>query len=558
MKISIHNKLFLLALLIITGNCILGYAVYKSNQKLLVSDYWRHHTQEVINQSGKIYPLANEIETGYRSFVITNDSTYLATLKNSEKLIFSNITQLRRLTRDNRVQLSRVDSLKQFLHQLTLFAANAVHIRNSNGLNAAVAYISGVQGKHYTSEVRRLVANLQHEEGSLLTQRTQTYNNDLTIYHRLSLAVFILMTVFTILLLIITGKYLFQNREKKQRAAELVTANKVLLFENEEKGKRATELDIANKELLYQNSEKEKRAGELVVANEELLFQNVEKENRAAELLIANAELLFQNAEKENRAAELVVANAELLFQNNEKEQRDIERAKMLADLVTRNNDLEQFAYIISHNLRAPIANIIGASNALTDTELSEEDKEILNNGINKSIIKLDGVVQDLNHILEIKAKGDEIKELVFFSELVDEVKVSIKTLIDKYDIEIVTDFAAVDELLTLKPFIYSVFYNLISNSVKYRRHDIPCLIKIKSRRMENNVKLLFTDNGMGIDLDKNAGHVFGLYRRFHTNVEGKGMGLYMVKTQVETLGGKIGIKSATNAGASFTIEFVV
>ena len=357
-------------------------------------------------------------------------------------------------------------------------------------------------------------------------------------------------------LVIANKELLYQNSEKGKRAGELIVANEELIFQNEEKGKRAAELDIANKELVYQNSEKEKRAGELVVANEELLFQNIEKENRAAELLIANAELLFQNVEKENRAAELVIANAELLFQNDEKEQRDIERAKMVADLVTRNNDLEQFAYIISHNLRAPIANIIGASGVLTDPDLCDEDKEILNAGIGKSIRKLDDVVQDLNHILEIKAKVNENKETVCFSELVDEIKVSIKNLIDRYDIEIVADFAAVNELLTLKPFIYSIFYNLISNSVKYRRQDIPCIIQIKSRKMENHVKLLFTDNGLGIDLHKNAGQVFGLYKRFHTNVEGKGMGLYMVKTQVETLGGKIGIKSAANAGTRFTIEF--
>lgn len=320
MKISIHNKLFLLALAIVAGNAILGYAVYKSNQKLVISDYWLHHTQEVIDQSEKIYPVASEIETGYRSFVITNDNSYLAALKNSEKLIFSYTMQLKRLTRDNPVQQHRVDLLNLFLHQLTLFAANAVNIRSNKGLNMAVAYISGQQGSYYTRMVRQLVTNIQQEEGRLLDQRIQTYNSDLIIYHRLSLSVFILMTIFTILLLIITGKYLYQNNEKKQRAAELDTANKVLLFESEEKGKRAAELDIANKELVYQNSEKEKRAGELVIANKELLYQNSEKGKRAGELIVANDELIFQSEEKGKRAAELDIANKELVYQNSEKE----------------------------------------------------------------------------------------------------------------------------------------------------------------------------------------------------------------------------------------------
>ncbi|MEP6596490.1 MAG: ATP-binding protein [Ginsengibacter sp.] len=69
-------------------------------------------------------------------------------------------------------------------------------------------------------------------------------------------------------------------------------------------------------------------------------------------------------------------------------------------------------------------------------------------------------------------------------------------------------------------------------------------------------MELIFTDNAMGIDLKKRGAQVFGLYKRFHTNIEGKGMGLFMVKTQVETLGGRISIKSKVNKGTEFKIEF--
>ena len=69
-------------------------------------------------------------------------------------------------------------------------------------------------------------------------------------------------------------------------------------------------------------------------------------------------------------------------------------------------------------------------------------------------------------------------------------------------------------------------------------------------------MELIFTDNGRGIDLQKNKDQVFGLYKRFHTGIEGKGMGLYMVKSQIEALGGKISVQSAVNKGAEFSIEF--
>jgi len=236
----------------------------------------------------------------------------------------------------------------------------------------------------------------------------------------------------------------------------------------------------------------------------------------------------------------------------------ELERLKMVNDLMVRNAELEQFGYIISHNLRAPVANIIGASSALIDPDLSAEDKQILKKGINTSVIKLDSVIKDLNQILEVKGKISEPKEIVHFSKLVDDIKFSIENMIDKDAIEIKCDFSEVDEFLTLRAYLYSIFYNIISNSIKYRRQQAQCLIEIKSRLEKNRLELIFTDNGSGIDLKKNGDDVFGLYKRFHNHIEGKGMGLFMVKTQVETLGGKISIKSAENKGTEFKIEFEV
>ena len=236
----------------------------------------------------------------------------------------------------------------------------------------------------------------------------------------------------------------------------------------------------------------------------------------------------------------------------------EIERSKIVNDLITRNKDLEQFAYIISHNLRAPIANIIGASDALKDAELDLEEKAMFNKGIDQSINKLDGVVKDLNQILEVKSEINETKEVVIFSELVEDISNSIADLIAAGDIEIKSDFSEINEFITLKPFLYSVFYNLISNSIKYRRPEVKALIQIVSHRLKNKLELIFSDNGLGIDLVKNGDEVFSLYKRFHHHIEGKGMGLFMVKTQIENLGGQIAIQSKPHIGTVFTITFEI
>lgn len=342
----------------------------------------------------------------------------------------------------------------------------------------------------------------------------------------------------------------FQKEEKKQRAAELAIANKELLFQNAEKEKRAEELVIANKELIFQNEEKEKRAAELIIANKELIFQNAEREKRDEELVIANKELVFQNQEKEKRAAELIIANEELLFQNEQKE-------KMTTDLIQRNKDLEQFTYIISHNLRAPVANIIGLSYRLQQTGLPDELRSQIGAGLSTSVTKLDEVIRDLNDILKIRQKVDESKQLINLSKFASDIQLSIEKMIENENAVILWNFTEAEEIITIKSYLHSIFFNLISNSLKYRQPAVPPSIKITSRKINGKIVLLVEDNGIGIDLSTAGEHVFGLYKRFHPDrAEGKGMGLYMVKTQVESMGGKISISSEVNVGTQFRIEF--
>ena len=104
---------------------------------------------------------------------------------------------------------------------------------------------------------------------------------------------------------------------------------------------------------------------------------------------------------------------------------------------------------------------------------------------------------------------------------------------------------------------MHSIFYNLITNSIKYKQPGLPLVCEIKSKLLDNTVQLLFKDNGIGIDLKKTGDQIFELYKRFHIGAtEGKGMGLFMVKTHVESLGGHISVASEVNVGSEFKIEF--
>ena len=239
-------------------------------------------------------------------------------------------------------------------------------------------------------------------------------------------------------------------------------------------------------------------------------------------------------------------------------EQRLAEKEKenILKEIIKQNKDLEQFAFIISHNLRLPVANIIGIADILKHDTLAEEERDDFFAELINSVKKLDEVVSDLNNVLKAKQDITSRKEHFTLSYIVDSIKNSIKNTIDQEQANIVTDFSEFDSVCSIKSYMYSVFFNLISNSIKYRQKEIPLVIKIRTIVTANSVFLSFKDNGSGIDLEKNKDQIFGLYKRFHSNIEGKGMGLFMVKTQVESMGGKINLKSVVNEGTEFIIEF--
>lgn len=236
----------------------------------------------------------------------------------------------------------------------------------------------------------------------------------------------------------------------------------------------------------------------------------------------------------------------------------ELEKDKITSELISKNKDLEQFAYIVSHNLRAPVANIMGTTELLEQGELPENERMELLSGLKFSISKLDSVIKDLNHVLQAKQGLYKQKEEVYFEELVKDIIRSIQDVYDREEVSIQTDFESVNKVITIKSYLYSIFYNLILNSIKYRNPKISPVIEISSCIQNDELVLTLKDNGLGFDLKKHGDYVFGLYKRFHQNknIEGKGMGLFMVKTQVESLGGTIDLKSQPNQGAEFIISF--
>lgn len=237
--------------------------------------------------------------------------------------------------------------------------------------------------------------------------------------------------------------------------------------------------------------------------------------------------------------------------------QTELEREQLIKELSNKYNELMQFNYIVSHNLRSPVANILGLSNLFTMPGRTETEKIKIIEHMQQSANKMDSLIKDLNNILSSRSLINIKKEKVQIKPLLKSIMHSLEKQILESRVQFrihINDNAS--GLFTVKTYLESIFYNLINNAIKYRAKERKPIIDINTKKIDNVLQITISDNGIGIDMKKHGQYLFGLYKRFYLEVEGKGLGLHMVKTQIETLGGAISVESEINKGTSFTITF--
>lgn len=254
------------------------------------------------------------------------------------------------------------------------------------------------------------------------------------------------------------------------------------------------------------------------------------------------------NRQRELLALENVSLNSELLSTNSQL----IETNK---ELIRHNNELQQFSYTISHNLRGPLASINGLISLVETNELSSTNLEIFKR-LKDSVSTLESTIKDLSNIIDIRNDITRIRQRLVLKKEIKDILTLLNKEIDEKKVKVITQFEEHPYLYSVRPMLNSILYNLISNAIKYRSPDKDPIIRVSSASQEGNSIIVIEDNGLGIDLDNFGDKVFGMYKRFHTHTDGKGLGLFLVKLQVEALGGKIDVESQLQKGTKFTITF--
>lgn len=224
-------------------------------------------------------------------------------------------------------------------------------------------------------------------------------------------------------------------------------------------------------------------------------------------------------------------------------------------DVITNQNSrLTNFAHIATHNLKEYAGNFESLLSFYEEAKNENEKKELISH-LKTVSESLTNTISNLNDIVSNQSITKLDREIINLHSYIEN---TIKLL----EIEIADRKAIITNNVDRDIFLYcngayleSIIQNLASNALKYSHPERIPTLEINSDMNEDGLLIVtVADNGIGIDLEKYGNDVFGLYRTFHGNENAEGVGLYITKNQVETLGGKISITSEVNVGTTFTI----
>jgi len=528
---------------------------------LLVSIYLAYQNSQSIRESRKIAEEAEQVA------VNTNDIIrylHLADIGLRGYALVRENPQIRGASQTAKVEIRKtLDELDQSLSQQEF-----PHMDEYNDFKKSVeAYFSFVDSMFTVIDeghVEIFVARLAQDPGYSLFERYVVFSESVTQfedevanradhdYHRALRNSYLIQVVIFVLAvpLLFFGAYqtksLFGISERLRQSE--IDRRKLLTEQNVQLEKLVYE---RTKEIQAQNEEIQAQNEEITLHNEQLELQRREIEAKHNELLLKNADL--------NHANIIIHKQKEIIEQSNQQLYAEVERQTVdlrnaNTELIEHNNRLKQFSYIVSHNLRSPVARLLGLSSLLKSTDEQERSKIL--GLMTTSTQELDQIIRDINLILEIdKLNTQALNRLDIHDYLVRAIDL-IRPDIEITGSEIEIQLNGIPQVPFLGPYMESILYNLISNAIKYRDPERKLMIVIRGFEEQGFVKLEISDNGLGIDLQRFKQDLFKLYKRFHTHVEGKGLGLYLVKSQLQALGGKLEVKSKVGEGTTFLIFF--
>lgn len=220
-----------------------------------------------------------------------------------------------------------------------------------------------------------------------------------------------------------------------------------------------------------------------------------------------------------------------------------------------QNKRLLNFSNIVSHNLKSYAANLSTILEMYGEAE-SEEEKTKLFGFLNRISAGFTSTVNHLNEISKTQHLAKIHPERIHLRTYIEKANETLLIQIQSTN-TILTNSVGTDVYVMANPaYLDSILLNLMSNAIKYRKPNVHPVIEISCSHKDDTVWLRIADNGRGINLQKHGAGLFGMYKTFHGNSDAEGVGLFITKFQVETMGGQIQVESTENIGSTFLVSF--
>ncbi|HBH24470.1 MAG TPA: hypothetical protein DDY13_13745 [Cytophagales bacterium] len=300
--------------------------------------------------------------------------------------------------------------------------------------------------------------------------------------------------------------------------------------------------------------ENQNKVLEETVAQRTKIISDRNQELHIKQQKIRDQTKLLQNQNKELYESREIIAKHNKRLET-EVAYRTAALSKSIQSLNKQYLQLEQFSYIAAHNLRAPVARILGLTSLFDKKSTSRDNIHIIGELANAAS-DLDGVIKDMGKIIEAQKISEIPKEEIEFKPFVKNI---IERLISKQTQHIKWKINSnTDRITTIKPYLDNILTNIISNSIKYQSPIRKPWIDIQLRAKEEEHCIIVKDNGMGFDQKKLDSKLFVPFQRFNIDKPGKGLGLYLIKTHVEAMNGTVQIESQVNNGTKVTVQLPV
>ena len=268
----------------------------------------------------------------------------------------------------------------------------------------------------------------------------------------------------------------------------------------------------------------------------------LEKEIQTTDLRWYQMNIIPYVAIKNNKANGVIITFVEITMRI-----RDLKEQEKLI------SDHETLLDTISHDIKSPLTSLM-----LTVTQLKNASPEkpgefkFLFNILENSLKKMQHIIIELIDTGKQKHKYKAEEELLSFENILEDIRLTLAPNI-KDSGAVIKSEINVSEMLFSRRKLRSIIYNLVNNAIKFKSPNHKPEIFIKTTRGKDHVIISVKDNGIGIDKNKQDA-VFSKYFRVQNEIEGSGIGLYLVKEIITNTGGKISLKSQLGKGAEFKV----